>query len=155
MMHGMTSSAAPVASATQVYPIFIKASPDAIWAAITRPEFSQQYFFGARIENTADRHVARGPDGADWGDAPMFEFDAPRRMAYAWKSGYDPSMADEPPSRVTWQIDPQDGGFSLLTVTHDQLEGSPKTAASVGGVGWMMVLSGLKTVLETGKPLSH
>lgn len=150
----MTSSAAPVATATQVYPLFIKATPEAIWAAITRPEFSQQYFFGARIENTAERHVALGPDGSDWGDAPMFEFDPPRRMVYAWKSNYDPSMAAEPASRVTWQIDPQDGGFSLLTVTHDQLERSPKTAAGVAGVGWMMVLSGLKTVLETGKPLA-
>src|SRR5437868_4821698 len=44
--------------------------------------------------------------------------------------------------------------YSVLTVVHDQLEGSPKTAASVAGVGWMMVLSGLKTLLETGKPLA-
>ena len=50
-------------------------------------------------------------------------------------------------------IEPQEGGYSLLTVTHDQLEASPKTAAGVAG-GWMFVLSGLKTLLETGKPLS-
>jgi hypothetical protein len=55
---------------------------------------------------------------------------------------------------VTWEIDPQDGGSCRLTVTHDQLEGAPKTAASVSGAGWMMVLSGLKTLLETGKPLA-
>ena len=53
---------------------------------------------------------------------------------------------------MTWEIEPQDGGFSLLTVVHDQLEGAPKTAASVVGEGWMMVLSGLKTLLETGQP---
>ena len=149
----MVTSTSSVATATQVYPIFVKAAPDAIWAAITQPEFSQQYFYGARIQNTAERHVVRGPDGSDWGDAPMFEFDPPRRLAYAWKSTWDPSTADEPASRVTWQIEPQDGGYSLLTVTHDQLEQSPKTAAGVAGVGWMLVLSGLKTLLETGKPL--
>jgi uncharacterized protein YndB with AHSA1/START domain len=147
-------SRSAVATATQVYPVFIKASPEAIWTAITRPEYSQQYFYGARIENSAEHHVARGPDGADWGDAPMFEFDAPRRMVYEWKSTFDPAAAAEPASRVTWQIDPQEGGYSLLTVTHDQLEASPKTAEGVAGVGWMLVLSGLKTVLETGKPLA-
>jgi hypothetical protein len=55
---------------------------------------------------------------------------------------------------VTWEIEPQEGGVSLLTVVHDQLERAPKTAQSVSGVGWMMVLSGLKTLLETGEPLA-
>jgi hypothetical protein len=55
---------------------------------------------------------------------------------------------------VTWEIEPHEGGLSKLTVVHDQLEGAPKTAASVSGAGWMMVLSGLKTLLETGEPLT-
>jgi hypothetical protein len=65
---------------------------------------------------------------------------------------YDPSLADEPPSRVTWDIAAQDGGYCSVGVAHDQLEGSPKTAESVAG-GWMLVLSALKTLLETGQPL--
>ena len=56
---------------------------------------------------------------------------------------------------MTWEIEPQEGDLSLLTVVHDRLEGAPKTAASVAGRGWMMVLSGLKTLLETGEPLSQ
>ena len=67
---------------------------------------------------------------------------------------YTNSSAAEEPSRVTWEIESQDGGVSLLTVVHDRLEGAPKTAAGVAGVGWMRVLSGLKTLLETGKPLA-
>jgi len=67
---------------------------------------------------------------------------------------YDAETAGEEPSRVTWEIEPQDGGFSKLVVVHDQLEGAPKTAESVSGAGWMMVLSGMKTLLETGEPLS-
>jgi hypothetical protein len=63
-------------------------------------------------------------------------------------------MAAEEPSRVSWEIEAQEGGYSLLTVVHDQLEGAPKTAASVSGPGWTMVLSGLKTLLETGEPLT-
>lgn len=66
-----------------------------------------------------------------------------------WRSLYDPECADEPASRVTWDIQSQDGDFSLLTVTHDQLRDAPKTAANVSGTGWMLVLSGLKTVVET------
>jgi hypothetical protein len=54
---------------------------------------------------------------------------------------------------VTWEIEPQEGGFSKLTLVHDRLEGAPKTAESVAG-GWMLVLSGLKTVVETGEGLA-
>jgi Activator of Hsp90 ATPase homolog 1-like protein len=71
-----------------------------------------------------------------------------------WRSLYDPELAAEDESRVTWQIEPQEGGYCLVTVTHDRLEGAPKTAESVSGTGWMMVLSGLKTLLETGKPIA-
>ena len=62
-------------------------------------------------------------------------------------------MAREEPSRVTWEIEAQENGVSLLTVVHDRLEGAPKTAAGVAGTGWMGVLSNLKTLLETGEPL--
>jgi hypothetical protein len=55
---------------------------------------------------------------------------------------------------VSWEIETQDGGYCKLTVVHDRLEASPKTAESVSGAGWMMVLSGLKTLLETGHPLA-
>jgi uncharacterized protein YndB with AHSA1/START domain len=142
------------ATTTQVYQVFIRATPEQIWEAITTPEFTARYFYGAQIENTADGRTARGPDGSDWGSGKTFEFDPPRKLVHAWRSAYDPDLAAEDESRVTWEIEPQDGGICLLTVVHDQLEGAPKTAASVSGPGWMMVLSGLKTLLETGKPLA-
>jgi len=142
------------AQTTQVYRLFIKASPEQIWDAITKPEFTQKYFFGGRIENTPERHLAVAPDGSLWGDSATLEFDPPRRLVHGWQSMYDPELADEEESRVTWEIEPQDGGYCLLTVVHDRLEGAPKTAESVSG-GWMLVLSGLKTVLETGKPLAE
>jgi hypothetical protein len=55
---------------------------------------------------------------------------------------------------VTWEIEPQPGGVCKLTVTRDRLGGSPKTAAGVAGPGWMYVLRGLKTLMETGQPLA-
>jgi uncharacterized protein YndB with AHSA1/START domain len=73
---------------------------------------------------------------------------------HGWRSRYSAELADEDESRVAWEIEPQDNGTCLLTVVHDRLEGAPKTAASVAGVGWMTVLSGLKTLLETGESLA-
>ncbi len=124
------------ALATQVYQVFIRATPEQIWDAITKPEFTAQYFYGSRIETTPRHRLSRSPDGADvWGDDPVMEYDPPRKLVHAWRSLYDPDLAAEEPSRVTWEIEPQDGGFSKLTVVHDQLEGAPKTAASVSGEG--------------------
>ena len=138
---------------TQVYQVFIKASPERVWEAITKPEFTSQYFHGVTIDTTPkERRTYSGSELRNVTD--VLEFDPPRRLAHSWISFYDPEMAAEEPSRVTWEIEPQEGEYSLLTVTHDQLEGAPKTAESVSGAGWMMVLSGLKTLLETGEPLT-
>ncbi|MFC4588061.1 SRPBCC family protein [Sphaerisporangium corydalis] len=142
------------AQTTQVYQIFIKATPERIWEAIVKPEFTARYFHGAHIENTAERHVSHGPDGALWGDGPVTEYDPPRKLVHEWRSLYDPELAAEEPSRVTWEIEPAEGGFCKLTLVHDRLQGAPKTAESVSGPGWMFVLSGLKTLLETGAPLA-
>jgi uncharacterized protein YndB with AHSA1/START domain len=138
------------AQASQIYQVFIKASPDQIWEAIVKPEFTERYFHGARVENTPERHISRGPDGSVWGDGLVAEYDPPLRLVHEWRSLYDPDLVDEPPSRIIWEIEPQEGGFCKLTLTHDRLEGAPKTAESVSGAGWMFVLSGLKTLLETG-----
>jgi uncharacterized protein YndB with AHSA1/START domain len=137
---------------TQVYQLFIQASPEQIWEAITKPEFTAKYFYAARVELVNGRRMSYGPNGELWGDEAIVESDPPRKLVHQWRSQYDPELAAEEPSRVTWEIEPQDEGVTKLTVVHDQLEGAPKTAESVAG-GWMYILSGLKTLLETGKPL--
>lgn len=137
----------------QVYRVVIKANPEQIWEAITTPEFTRRYFHGARITVTPDRYRSLGPDDSVWGDAAVLEFDPPRRLVHGWDSLYSAELAQEPTSRVTWEIEPQDA-YCLLTVTHDELQNSPKTARSVAGQGWMSVLSGLKTLLETGEPIA-
>ena len=140
------------ATTTQVYQVFVKATPEQIWEAITTPEFTSKYFHGVTIETTPDERRTFH-DGELRNVAEVLEYEPPRRLVHSWLSFYDPEMAAEEPSRVSWEIEPQEGGYALLTVTHDQLEGAPKTAAGVAGTGWMMVLSGLKTLLETGEPL--
>jgi len=140
-------------TATQVYRIVIKATPQEIWDAITLPEFTRRYFHGAAITITPERYASFGPDGSSWGDAEVLEWDPPNRVVHGWTSLYDPTLAAETESRVTWEIMPDDEGTCLLTVIHDRLGGAPRTASGVAGAGWMGVLSALKTLLETGEPL--
>jgi uncharacterized protein YndB with AHSA1/START domain len=145
-----------IALTTQIYQVFIKATPDQIWEAMTKPDFTEKYFYGSRItvdEKPGGAFVGRGGDGdAVLADGEVLEHDRPRRLQHTWRALYDEATAGEPASRVTWELEPADGGITKLTVVHDQLESSPKTAESVAG-GWSYVLSGLKTLLETGKPL--
>jgi uncharacterized protein YndB with AHSA1/START domain len=146
-----------IVTTTQVYRVFIKAPAQKIWDAITKPEFTARYFHGAQVETTAEvgapiRYYA--PDGKTlWGDDVVFESDPPHRLVVSWHALWDEAAAAEDPSRVTWEIEEREG-FCLLTVVHDRLEGAPVTAQHVSGEGWMMVLSGMKTLLETGEPLN-
>ena len=143
------------AQTTQVYQLFIRATPEAIWEAITDPAFTEQYFYGTRIETTPERRrvfAMNDPDG--FGDDRILEYDPPRKLVHGWHAKWSEELAAEEESRVTWEIEPQEDGTTLLTLIHDQLEDAPKTAASVSGVGWMRVLSGLKTLTETGTPLA-
>jgi uncharacterized protein YndB with AHSA1/START domain len=143
---------------TQLYQMFIKASPEAIWDAITKPEFTQRYFYGSRADYDLRPGGAlrsyQGESDTLLVDGEFIEVDRPRKLVHTWHALYDPELAGEEPSRVTWEIEPQEGGYSKLTVVHDQLEGSPKTAESVSGAGWMLVLRGMNTLLERGDPLT-
>ena len=143
------------ATTTQVYQVFIRATPEAIWDAITKPEFTQHYFYGMRIEVTPERRRTFAPNEEDaFGDDPILEYDPPRKLVHGWRAKWNPELAAEEESRVTWEIEPRGDGVTLLTLVHDRLEGAPKTAAGVSGEGWMRVISGLKTFVETGTPLA-
>ena len=93
-------------------------------------------------------------------DGEVIEADPPRKLVQTWRMLMDPTMADEGFTRLTWEIHETQSGVSRLTVTHD-VSGAPGVAALVSGAmedegaggGWAAVLSELKTLLETGKPL--
>jgi uncharacterized protein YndB with AHSA1/START domain len=153
---------------TQVYRVYIRATPQAIWDAITKPEWAEKYGYGARVE------YELRPGGAYRGFATdamkshgvpevilvgeVIEADPPRRLVQTWHPVWDPGSAAEPATRLTFEIEPDQGGITKLTVTHD-VTGAPLVAKMVSGEvpnaggGWSFVLSDLKTLLETGKPL--
>ena len=154
---------------TQVYRVFIKATPEAIWDAITNPEFNQRYGYRGRSDydlrpGGAFRAVAT-PEMVELGmpeqllDGEVVEADPPRRLVQTWRVLWDPAMTAEGFTRLTWEIGPGDAGIATLTVTHE-LEGAPKVATQVSGQvpeaggGWSWILSDLKTLLETGASLA-
>ncbi|ACZ29785.1 Activator of Hsp90 ATPase 1 family protein [Xylanimonas cellulosilytica DSM 15894] len=141
---------------TLVFEITITAPPERVWEAIVTPEFRARYFFGQRSEVDArvgGRILSWDPEtGEPWGDDVVLECDPPRVLAHTWRSLYDPELAAERESRVTWTITPtaSPGEGCVLRVVHDRLDASPKTAAHV--TGWTTVIDGLKQVVESSTP---
>jgi uncharacterized protein YndB with AHSA1/START domain len=139
----------PTSVTTQVYQVYIKATPQAIWDAITKPEWTERYGYGVLAEydlRPGGRFTAYSSEEMKKGGLAM---------------GFQtPDVAAEGFTRLTYEISGGKSGVSKLTVVHE-LEGAPKLALLVSGTmeaggaggGWNWVLSGLKTLLETGKPL--
>jgi uncharacterized protein YndB with AHSA1/START domain len=154
---------------TQVYRVYIKATPEAIWDAITDPDWTQKYGYGGRAEYDLrpggaykgfTSEAMRSMGAPDLGvDGEVIEADRPRRLVQTWRMVMDQEMAEQGFTRLTWEIEEGKGGVTKLTVIHD-LEGAPKLATLMSGAmedqgaggGWSWVLSDLKTLLETGKP---
>jgi uncharacterized protein YndB with AHSA1/START domain len=154
---------------TQVYRVYIKASQQAVWDAITKPEWTQRYGYrgtvefdalepGARYRILAPAEMRAAGLGEVAVDGEVIEADPPRRLVQTWRALWGAEIAAETPTRVTFDIEEDDGGITRLTVTHD-LEGAPMHASVVGitearrfegGGGWPLILSDLKTLLETG-----
>lgn len=144
------------AQTTQIYSVFIRATPDQVWDAITKPEFTTKYFYGTEFRSTLEpgaSFTGWSTDNQQHLDGQVLESNPPFLLRYSWRSLWTEEMSREQPSRVTWEIEPQDGGITRLTVTHDELEGAPITAREVSA-GWAFVLSGLKTLVETGEPMT-
>ena len=148
----MTTSAI---TGTQVYQLYINATQQQVWDAITTPHIVARFFSGARVEGTyqpgTQIRTASADGSQEWGNNTVLESDPPRKLVHTWRSLYDAELAAEPESRVTWEIKAMPGGYARLTLIHDQLEAAPKTAASV--TGWPYYLSSLKSLVETGRPL--
>lgn len=136
-----------------VYVTYIAASPERVWEALTKPDISEQYWFGYRVKadgNAGERMTAHSPTGKLAHDDPIIESDPPRRLVYAWKPLYK-DMVGERPSRVTFELEDLKGQ-TRLTVVHDEFEEGSKIFDLIGK-GWPAVLSSLKSYLETGRGL--
>jgi uncharacterized protein YndB with AHSA1/START domain len=172
----MTTNAttqAPVIRApatSQVYRVYIKATPEAVWRAVTDPQWNRRYGYGApaeyelrpggayRVYPTEEMAERGAADVMVQGE--VLEVDPPRRLVQTWHPLFSPELVAEGARRLTWEIDDGPSGVCRLTVTHEVAD-APLTAQMVSGEhaeaggGWGWILSDLKTLLETGAAMSR
>ena len=136
-----------------VFEIYIKTTPERLWEAITDEEMRQKYSFGVGVTSDwtpGSSYKASVPGAIDIAAGENLEVDPPRRLVQSFNALWSDEVKSEGTSRVTWEIE-QVGDSCCLTVTHDQL--SEGANSELYG-GWPMILSGLKTLLETGEMLT-
>jgi uncharacterized protein YndB with AHSA1/START domain len=139
---------------TAVYEIFIKTSPERLWEAITDPESRAKYSFGVQTQsdwNSGSAYTSGVPGVIEIAAGENLEVDPPRRLVQTFTALWSDEVKAAGASRVTWEIEPVGDDSCRLTVVHDQL---PRGANPELYGGWMMILSGLKTLLETGEQLT-
>jgi uncharacterized protein YndB with AHSA1/START domain len=165
---------AETSTITQVYRVYIRATPEAIWDAITKPEWTERYGYTGlvdydlrpggsyKVRPTEPFKAASLEQGYQIPDViidgEVLEADPPRKLVTTFRMLMDPEIATEPFTRVTHEITEGPNGVCSLTLTHE-LDGAPKLAALVSGQLWgegaggghAWVLSDLKTLLETGR----
>jgi len=155
-----TSEGAVMDRAAHVYQIYIAASPDQVWTAITDSEWTRRYFHStAFVEPPVAGRPYRKvlPDGRSASDGMIEEMTPPvdgqaGRFVHTWHVLYDEEMSAEPAGRVEWQVETAGEGLTRVRLVHSGLEQSPLTWENVKD-GWVWVLDALKTVLETGQSL--
>ena len=157
-------------TATQVYRVYIRTTPDRVWDAITKPEWVARYGYGGTVEfdlspgapfkayTSQEMRDAGAPDVAI--DGEVIEADPPHKLVLSWRMVMDEGLAEEGFTRLTYEIEEPQEGLTKLTLIHE-LDGAPRLAALLrgdfesegAGGGWAWVLSDLKTLLETGESL--
>lgn len=137
----------------KIFEIYIRTTPERLWQAITDSEIRSKYQFGAAVTSDwtpGSRFELGHSSGLLLGEGVNLEVDPPRRLVQSMVALWDDEVKSAGPTRVTWEIEPV-GDSCRLVVTHDQL---PEDASGELYGGWPMILSGLKTWLETGQVLT-
>jgi uncharacterized protein YndB with AHSA1/START domain len=139
----------------KVYEIYIKTTPDRLWAAIIDPEIRAKYNFGAAAYSEwkvgAPLSIDVKQHDVHLGEGEVLEVDPPHRLVHTMAALWDDDVKAEGLSRVTWEIEPVGDDSCHLTLTHDEMR---EGANSQIYGGWPMILSGLKTWLESGELLT-
>jgi uncharacterized protein YndB with AHSA1/START domain len=137
----------------KIFEIYIKTTPEKLWEAITSDEMKQKYSFGVGIRSDwtegSSYEAVHPRAGISISEGENLEVDPPRRLVQSFNALWSDDVKAEGTSRVTWEIEPV-GTSCRLVVTHDQMRDGAND--QIFG-GWPMILSGLKTLLESGELL--
>ena len=137
----------------KVFEIYIRTTPERLWEAITDPQLRQRYSFGLEVHSdwqAGSEYELSNPQAGKMAIGENLEVEPPRRLVQSFTALWSEDVQREGASRVTWEIEPV-GDSCRLTVTHDQLRADAH--GEIYG-GWPQILSGLKTLLETGEDLT-
>jgi uncharacterized protein YndB with AHSA1/START domain len=137
-----------------VYAIYIRTTPEKLWDALTRPEFTRQYWCETWQDTTWDPGASWKlmiPDGRVGDAGEIVEIEPPKRLVLKWRNEFIPEMKAEGYSRCVFELEPQ-GDTVRLTVEHTMEKPGTKFLQSVSG-GWPPILSSLKSLLETGESI--
>jgi uncharacterized protein YndB with AHSA1/START domain len=135
-----------------VYVTYIASTPDKVWQALTSSEFTRKYFWERDVEIEPKRggaFVLRLPDGRINVKGKVLDYDPPRKLSVTWHVEWPEDFRKLPECVVTYEIAPA-GGAVRLTMTESHSWDVPEAILSGGRMGWPAVLSGLKSLLETG-----
>jgi uncharacterized protein YndB with AHSA1/START domain len=137
-----------------VYVTYVHTTPQKLWDALTKPEFTRKFWFGTVQEcewKPGASWKLKTPDGRIGDDGEVIESDPPRKLVVTWQNHLFAELTAEGFSRMTYELEPT-GSVVKLTLTHtiDKLES--KLIKAVSG-GWPYILASLKSLLETGEPL--
>jgi uncharacterized protein YndB with AHSA1/START domain len=139
-----------------VYVIYIASTPEKVWAALTSSAFTTQYFFGREVESDWEQGspwIMRKPDGAIDVQGVVRESKSPRKLVISWNVESIEELKHLPESIVTYDLEAVGAGVVRLTMTEAHPTPIPSYLLEGGRRGWPMILSGLKSLLETGQPL--
>jgi uncharacterized protein YndB with AHSA1/START domain/DNA-binding transcriptional ArsR family regulator len=137
-----------------VYQVFIRTQPERLWQALTQSADTRRYFYGMDIEcdwRVGSELLLRKPGEAPALECRILEIDPPRCLVTTFRMMHKPETIQDAATKVTWSIEPQ-GALCKLTLTHEDFVEETVTYREVSQ-GWNPILSGLKTLLETGEPL--
>lgn len=138
-----------------VYVTYIRTTPQKLWSALTKPEFTKTYWFGVTLDcdwQAGSPWKMVYPDGTVTDAGEILEVEPERRLVIKWRHEMTPELKAEGFTRCTFDIVKEDEAVRL-TVTHEAERDNSKTIAAVSG-GWPTILSNLKSLLETGKPIA-
>ena len=145
---------APVSTFDHVYSVYIQAPPDRVWRAITDGDETVHYYYGTKVQSTWEPGAALTyayPDGSIAADGKVLDIDPPNRLTMSFHARWDPEIEAEGPVEMAWALEAQ-GDATKLTVTTTLIEGSRTAADFAGGI--VYIVSGLKTFVETGRPMA-
>jgi len=151
---GAAMSATAVEAPSQVFAIFIRTTREQLWQALTESDYTLRYYYASTVESDwrpgSPLLYKIGDDTAIIGE--VVEATPPEKLVTTFDARWDEAVRADRPSRITWILEEAGPGVSKLTVVHDGFEGETATSEQVAG-GMPYILSGLKTLLETGEPL--